>query len=45
MIHTNVNAGVYGFRTTVKARSEDLQIVRLESESDCDKIRDRKSVV
>jgi hypothetical protein len=39
MICTTINAGVCGFQTTLKARSDDLQIVRLEIESDCEKIR------
>jgi len=39
MIRTIINAGVCGLHTTVKARSDDLQVVRLEVTSDCDKIR------
>ncbi len=39
MICTIISAGVCGFHTTVKARSDDLQVVRLEMTSDCEKIR------
>ena len=39
MIRTKINAGVCGFRTTVLARSDDLQNVSLTIESDCEKIR------
>ena len=39
MIRTKINAGVCGFRTTVIARSDDLQNVSLTIESDCEKIR------
>jgi hypothetical protein len=39
MIRTTIEAGVCGFKTTVRARSDDLQNVTLEVESDCEKIR------
>jgi hypothetical protein len=39
MIHTTINAGVCGFHTTVNARSDDMQMVSLEIESECEKIR------
>lgn len=39
MIRTTINAGVCGFHTTVAARSDDQQIVTLEIESECEKIR------
>jgi hypothetical protein len=39
MIRTTIKAGVCGFRTLVKARSDDMQNVTLEIESDCEKIR------
>jgi len=39
MIHTSINAGICGFQTTVAARSEDMQMVKLEIASGCEKIR------
>ena len=39
MIHTAINAGVCGFHTTVDARSDDMQMVSMEIESECEKIR------
>jgi hypothetical protein len=39
MIHTSINAGICGFQTIVAARSDDMQTVRLEIESGCEKIR------
>ncbi len=39
MIRTKINAGVCGFRTSVSARSDDMQNVTLTIESDCEKIR------
>ena len=39
MIYTTINAGVCGFHTTVAARSDDMQMVTLELESECQKIR------
>ena len=39
MIRTTINAGVCGFHTTVAARSDDMQMVTLELESECEKIR------
>jgi hypothetical protein len=39
MIRTTINAGVCGFHTTVAARSDDMQMVTLEIESECEKIR------
>jgi len=39
MIRTRINAGVCGFHTTVAARSDDMQMVTLEIESECEKIR------
>jgi hypothetical protein len=38
MISTMINAGVCGFHTTVVARSDDMQMVTLEIESECAKI-------
>ena len=39
MIRTKINAGVCGFKTTVLARSDDMQNVTLSIETDCEKIR------
>ena len=39
MIKTPIKAGVCGFRTTVLARSDDMQNVSLTIESDCEKIQ------
>lgn len=39
MIRTTINAGVCGFHTTVAASSGDMQMVNLEIESECEKIR------
>jgi hypothetical protein len=39
MIRTTINAGVCGFHTTIAARSDDQQMVTLEIESECEKIR------
>ena len=39
MIKTTIKAGVCGFRTTVLARSDDMQNVSLTIESDCEKIQ------
>lgn len=39
MIKTTINAGVCGFKTTVLARSDDMQNVTLSIESDCEKIQ------
>jgi hypothetical protein len=39
MIRTKINAGVCGFKTTVLARSDDMQNVTLVIDSDCEKIR------
>jgi hypothetical protein len=39
MIRTTISAGVCGFHTTVRARSDDQQFVTLEIESDCQKIQ------
>jgi hypothetical protein len=39
VIKTTIKAGVCGFRTTVVARSDDMQNVSLTIESDCEKIR------
>ena len=39
MIRTTIKAGVCGFRTTVLARSDDMQNVTLSIETDCEKIR------
>ena len=39
MIKTTIKAGVCGFKTTVLARSDDIQNVSLTIESDCEKIR------
>jgi hypothetical protein len=39
MIRTIINAGVCGFHTTVAARSDDIQMVTLQIESECEKIR------
>jgi len=39
MIRTTIDAGVCGFRSTVTARSDDIQMVSLIIESDCQKIR------
>ena len=39
MIRTTIKAGVCGFTTMVLARSDDMQNVTLEIESDCEKIR------
>ena len=39
MIRTTINAGVCGFHTTITARSDDMQMVTLELESECEKIR------
>ncbi len=39
VIKTMIQAGICGFTTTVRARSENLQNVTLEMESTCDKIR------
>ena len=39
MIKTTIKAGVCGFRTTVIARSDDMQNVTLSIESDCEKIK------
>ncbi len=38
MIRTEIQAGVCGFKTTVRARSDDSQNVSLEVESTCEKI-------
>jgi hypothetical protein len=38
VIKTAIKAGVCGFRTTVIARSDDMQNVTLSIESDCEKI-------
>ena len=40
MIHTTINAGVCGFHTTVVGRSDDMQMVTLRIESECEKIRE-----
>jgi len=34
-----IQAGICGFRTTVRARSDDAQYVTFELETDCDKIQ------
>jgi hypothetical protein len=39
VIKTTIKAGVCGFKTTVLARSDDMQNVSLTIESDCEKIR------
>lgn len=39
MIRATINAGVCGFHTTVAARSDDMQMVTREIESECEKIR------
>jgi hypothetical protein len=39
MIRTTINAGVCGFHTTVTARSDDMQMVTIGIESECEKIR------
>jgi hypothetical protein len=39
MIQTTISAGVCGFHTTVAASSDDMQIVKLGLESECEKIR------
>ena len=39
MIRTKINAGVCGFHTTIGALSDDQQMVSLEIQSDCEKIR------
>ena len=39
MIRATINAGVCGFHTTVAACSDDLQLVTLKIESECEKIR------
>jgi hypothetical protein len=39
MIKATITAGVCGFKTTVLARSDDMQNVTLDVESDCEKIR------
>ena len=39
MIRTTINAGVCGFHTTIVARSDDMQMVTLEIETECEKIR------
>jgi len=39
MIRTTIDAGVCGFRTTVTARSDDMQTVGLQILGDCQKIR------
>ena len=39
MIRTTIRAGVCGFRTTINARSDDMQNVSLSIESDCEKIQ------
>lgn len=36
---THIEAGICGFYTTVRARSDDDQTVTFEVETDCDKIR------
>ena len=38
MVVTDIQAGICGFRTTVRARSDDMQNVTLEIESTCEKI-------
>jgi hypothetical protein len=38
MVVTDIQAGICGFRTTVHARSDDMQNVTLELESTCEKI-------
>jgi hypothetical protein len=38
MIETDIQAGICGFRTTVRARSDDSQNVSLEIASTCEKI-------
>jgi hypothetical protein len=38
MVITEIQAGVCGFRTTVRGRSDDLQNVTIEIESTCEKI-------
>jgi hypothetical protein len=38
MVITEIHAGVCGFQTTVKGRSDDMQNVTLEIESTCEKI-------
>jgi hypothetical protein len=39
MMRTTIHAGVCGFHTTVAARSDDMQMVTLELDSECEKIR------
>ena len=39
MIKTAIQAGICGFSTMVRARSDDMQNVTLEITSTCDKIR------
>lgn len=38
-VRADIQAGICGFRTTVRARCEDTQHVSFEVETDCDKIR------
>lgn len=38
MVVTDIHAGICGFRTVVRARSDDMQNVTLELESTCEKI-------
>jgi hypothetical protein len=39
MIRTVINAGVCGFHTTMRPRTEDQQFVALDIDSDCKKIQ------
>ena len=39
MVKTTIKAGVCGFTTTVTARSDDLQHVAFQIESDCENVR------
>jgi len=39
MVITEIQAGVCGFRTTVKGGSDDMQNITVEIESTCDKIK------
>ena len=38
MTRTTINAGICGFRTTITARSGDMQMIALKIESECVKI-------
>lgn len=38
MVVTDIQAGICGFRTVVRARSDDMQNVTLQVESTCEKI-------